>query len=29
VHAVLRNVATPLEVSRRCLSQLRDTLRHL
>ncbi|WP_287596774.1 LytTR family DNA-binding domain-containing protein [Thermomonas sp.] len=29
VHAVLRHVATPLEVSRRCLSQLRDTLRHL
>ena len=29
VHAVLRDVAEPLEVSRRCLSQLRDTLRHL
>ncbi|WP_028838608.1 LytR/AlgR family response regulator transcription factor [Thermomonas fusca] len=29
VHAVLRHVATPLEVSRRCLTQLRDALRHL
>lgn len=29
VHAVLRNVQTPLEISRRCLTQLRETLRHL
>lgn len=29
VHAVLRDVAEPLEVSRRCLTQLRETLRHL
>ena len=29
VQAVLRNVAAPLEVSRRCLSQIRETLRHL
>jgi two-component system response regulator AlgR len=28
-HVVLRNVATPLEVSRRCLPQLRDRLRRL
>jgi len=28
VHAVLRNAAQSLEVSRRCLSQLRETLRH-
>ena len=28
-HAVLRDVAEPLEISRRCLSQLRETLRHL
>ena len=27
--AVLRDVAQPLEISRRCLSQLRETLRHL
>lgn len=29
VHAVLRHVAEPLEVSRRCLTLLRETLRHL
>lgn len=29
VHAVLRHVDLPLEVSRRCLSQLRETFRHL
>lgn len=29
VHAVLRDVMTPLEISRRCLTQLRETLRHL
>ena len=29
VHAVLRDVAEPLEVSRRCLTHLRETLRHL
>lgn len=29
VHAVLRNVETPLEISRRCLTQLRESLRHL
>ncbi len=29
VHAVLRHVATPLEISRRCLTQLRETLKHL
>lgn len=29
VHAVLRHVDTPLEISRRCLTQLRDSLRHL
>jgi two-component system response regulator AlgR len=28
-HVMLRNVATPLEVSRRCLPLLRDRLRHL
>ena len=28
VQAVLRNVTAPLEVSRRCLSQIRETLRH-
>ena len=28
VHAVLRDVPQPLEVSRRCLTQLRETLRH-
>lgn len=28
VHAVLRNVAAPLEISRRCLTQLREALRH-
>jgi two-component system response regulator AlgR len=28
-HAVLRDVAEPLEISRRCLSQLRETLQHL
>jgi two-component system response regulator AlgR len=28
-HVVLRNVPTPLEVSRRCLPLLRDRLRHL
>ena len=28
-HVVLRNVATPLEVSRRCLPLLRDKLKHL
>ncbi|HTA64888.1 MAG TPA: LytTR family DNA-binding domain-containing protein [Xanthomonadaceae bacterium] len=28
-HVVLRNIATPLEVSRRCLPTLRDKLRHL
>lgn len=29
VHAVLRHVDAPLEISRRCLTQLRETLRHL
>ena len=29
VHAVLRDVATPLEISRRCLTQLREMLKHL
>ena len=29
VHVLLRNVATPLEVSRRCLPLLREKLRHL
>lgn len=29
VHAVLRHVETPLEISRRCLTQLREALRHL
>ena len=28
VHAVLRNVTAPLEISRRCLTQLREALRH-
>ena len=28
VHAVLRDVPQPLKVSRRCLTQLRETLRH-
>ena len=29
VQAVLRHGGAPLEVSRRCVAQLRDTLRHL
>ncbi|MBW8366815.1 MAG: LytTR family DNA-binding domain-containing protein [Arenimonas sp.] len=29
VHAILRNGGTPLEVSRRCLPQLRERLKHL
>lgn len=29
VHAMLRHVENPLEISRRCLTQLRDSLRHL
>lgn len=29
VHAILRHAATPLEVSRRCVAQLRETVKHL
>ena len=29
VHAMLRHGKTPLEVSRRCVAQLRDTVKHL